>query len=150
MSVGLKQVHQLLSPFSSFLRETASVRHGSSRPGLAKMASMAHRQEVITEALHPLHARFSENPKMSHEKAAKREGIIMKLNRSEGLTCYVDADFTGNWTPEQVLDPRACLSRTGFAIFHANCPIAWHGIPSCKPLSLCQRLRRSMLLFQLQ
>ena len=73
---------------------------------------------------------------MSHEKAAKRvvrylkgtldEGIIMKPDRSQGLTCYVDADFAGNWTPDQALDPRACLSRTGFVIFYANCPIIWH------------------------
>ena len=53
----------------------------------------------IQFATHQL-ARFSENPKMSHEKAAKRvvrylkgtldEGIIMKPDRSQGLTCYVD------------------------------------------------------------
>ena len=54
------------------------------------------------------------------------EGIIMKPDRSQGLTCYVDADFAGNWTPDQALDPRACLSRTGFVIFYVNCPIAWH------------------------
>ena len=59
-------------------------------------------------------------------KGTLDEGIIMKPDRSEGLTCYVDADFAGNWTPEQALDPRACSSRTGFVIFHANCPIAWH------------------------
>ncbi len=89
----------------------------------------------IQFATHQL-ARFSENPKLSHEKAAKRvvrylkatatEGIIMKPDHSQGLTCYVDADFTGNWSPEQALDPRACLSRTGYIIFYANCPIIWH------------------------
>ena len=73
---------------------------------------------------------------MSHEKAAKRiarclkraidQGIAMKPDRSQGLTCYVDADFAGNWTQEQALDPRACLSRTGCVIFYANCPIIWH------------------------
>ena len=51
---------------------------------------------------------------------------FMKPDRSQGLTCYVDADFAGNWTPDQALDPRACLSRTGFVIFCANCPIVWH------------------------
>ena len=67
----------------------------------------------IQFATHQL-ARFSENPKMSHEKAAKLvmqhfkgtldEGMIMKPDRSEGLTCCVHADFAGNWTPEQALD----------------------------------------------
>ena len=41
------------------------------------------------------------------------------------ITCYVDADFAGNWTADQALDPRACLSRTGLVIFHANCPVVW-------------------------
>lgn len=50
----------------------------------------------------------------------------MKPDRSQGLTCYVDADFAGNWSPDQALDPRACLSRTGYVIFYANCPIIWH------------------------
>ena len=50
----------------------------------------------------------------------------MKPDRSQGLTCYVDAHFAGNWTPDQAADPRACLSRTGYVIFYANCPIIWH------------------------
>ena len=50
----------------------------------------------------------------------------MKPNHSQGLTCYIDANFAGNWTPEEALDPRACLSRTGYIIFYANCPIIWH------------------------
>ena len=84
---------------------------------------MASARPEIQFAMHQL-ACFSEDPKMSHEKAAKRvvrcskgtldEGIIVKPDRSEGLTCYVDATFSGNWMSEQVLDPRACLSRTGF------------------------------------
>ena len=49
----------------------------------------------------------------------------MKPDRTQGLTCYVDADFAGNWTSDQASDPRACLSRTGFVIFHANCPVTW-------------------------
>ena len=49
----------------------------------------------------------------------------MKPDRTQGLTCYVDADFAGNWTADQALDPRACLSRTGFVIFYANCPVVW-------------------------
>ena len=49
----------------------------------------------------------------------------MTPDSSKGLECYVDADFAGTWTPEQAMDPRACLSRTGFVIFYANCPITW-------------------------
>ena len=89
----------------------------------------------IQYAVHQL-ARFSANPKRSHEVAAKRvirylkstpeKGILLRPDRKQGLTCYVDADFAGNWSSDQALDPRACLSRTGYVIFYANCPITWH------------------------
>ncbi|KAL7527531.1 hypothetical protein ACHAWF_002216 [Thalassiosira exigua] len=45
---------------------------------------------------------------------------------SRGLECYVDADFDGGWKdgdhdqPEPVM-----LSRTGFVILCAGCPITW-------------------------
>ena len=89
----------------------------------------------ISHAVHQL-ARFSQDPKRSHETAAKRvvrclkstlnEGIIMKPDKTQGLTCCVDADFAGNWSADQALDPKACLSRTGHVIFCADCPIIWH------------------------
>ena len=53
------------------------------------------------------------------------EGIILKPDKTQGLTCYVDADYAGEWTVDRALDPRACLSRTGYVIFYANCPIIW-------------------------
>ena len=80
-------------------------------------------------------ARFCNEPKLSHEIAAKRivrhlkktinEGIILKPDTSKGFECYVDADFAGSWNQDQALDPNACLSRTGYAIFCAGCPIIW-------------------------
>ena len=80
-------------------------------------------------------AQFSKDPKKSHEVAAKQivrylhqtkdQGIIPKPNKKLGLECYVNADFAGGWEPDQALDPRACLSRTGYVIFYANCLIIW-------------------------
>ena len=80
-------------------------------------------------------ARFSEDPKKSHKIAAKRivrylhgtrdKGITLRPNKKLGLECYVDTDFAGGWEPDQALDPRACLSGTGYVIFYANCPIIW-------------------------
>ena len=49
----------------------------------------------------------------------------MRPNKKLGLECYVDANFAGGWEPDQALNPRACLSRTGYIIFYANCPIIW-------------------------
>ena len=80
-------------------------------------------------------ARFSDDPKHSNEVAAKRivrylkvtpdEGIILKPDKTQGLTCYVNANYAGEWTPDRAMDPRACLSQTRYVIFYANCPIIW-------------------------
>ena len=80
-------------------------------------------------------ARFCNDPKHSHEVGAKRivrclkgtvnEGIILKPDTKKGFECFVDADFAGSWSPDQALDPAACLSRTGYIIFFAGCPLIW-------------------------
>jgi hypothetical protein len=80
-------------------------------------------------------ARFCEQPKMSHEKAVKRivrylrrtmdKGLMMTVDRSKGVECYVDADFAGSFHKERPMNPRDCLSRTGFIVKYANCPIVW-------------------------
>lgn len=80
-------------------------------------------------------ARFSHNPRRSHEDALKRIGRYLKGTIEEGLVlrptdnldidCYVDADFAGLWPHEDKLDPSCVKSRTGFAICVANCPVVW-------------------------
>ena len=80
-------------------------------------------------------ARFSSNPKLSHERAIKRivrylkgtkdKGIILKPNPSEGVKCYVDADFAGGYSSETCQDSVAVFSRTGYVIFYYGCPIVW-------------------------
>ena len=80
-------------------------------------------------------ARFCIDPKLSHERAIKRigryllgckdKGIIFKPDISKGVECYVDADFAGGW-PQADADNADCvLSRTGFVVFYAGCPIFW-------------------------
>lgn len=80
-------------------------------------------------------ARFVSDPKMSHEKAVKRiirylkrtrdKGIIMQVDKSKGIECFVDADFAGGYQKENTSNPRDCLSRTGYIIKYAGCPIVW-------------------------
>ena len=62
---------------------------------------------------------------MRYLRRTKDQGIILKPNKKLRLECYVDADFASGWEPDQALDPRACLSQTGYVIFYANCPIIW-------------------------
>lgn len=80
-------------------------------------------------------ARFSANPKLSHERALKRlvrylkgtadKGIVFKPNQSAGIQCYVDADFAGGYSTETSDEPVSVFSRTGYVIFYMGCPICW-------------------------
>ena len=80
-------------------------------------------------------ARFSVNPMRSHELAVMRlgrylcnncdRGIVYKVDKSKGIEVYVDADFAGGWSCADSDNADNVLSRTGFTICYANCPIIW-------------------------
>jgi len=80
-------------------------------------------------------ARFNAYPKLCHEKAIKRicryllgtkdKGIIFRPDPTKGLECHVDADFAGGWSSGDTTNPESVLSRTGFIISYAGCPIFW-------------------------
>ena len=80
-------------------------------------------------------ARFSQDPKMSHEKAVKRivrylkrtqdQGLILTVDQSKGIECYVDPDFAGGYDKKDPDNPRDYLSRTGYVVKYAGCPIVW-------------------------
>jgi len=80
-------------------------------------------------------ARFSQDPKLSHElailrivkylKATREKGLIFKPDSSKSLDCYVDADFAGSWSHADVQDASSVLSRSGYVIMFARCPIMW-------------------------
>ncbi len=44
---------------------------------------------------------------------------------SRSIECYVDADFAGGWASGDTSNPESVLSRTGFVIMYAGCPIYW-------------------------
>ena len=85
----------------------------------------------------PVHqmARFCNYPKLSHEQAITRigrylpgsrdKGINYKVDLSKGLECYVDADFAGGWDQTDPHDVSNLMSRLGFIIKYADCPIYW-------------------------
>jgi hypothetical protein len=52
-------------------------------------------------------------------------GIIYKVDKSKGLKVYADADFAGGWSVADLENSDNVLSRTGFIICYANCPIVW-------------------------
>ena len=101
--------------------------------GMLEYLQLTSRPEIAF-ATHQC-ARFNGNPKLCHEKAVKRickyllgtidKGIIYRPDSSLGLECHVDADFAGGWTTETSANPEVVLSRTGFVISYAGCPIFW-------------------------
>ena len=74
----------------------------------------------ISMAVHQC-ARFSQHPKLSHEREVKRivryllgakdKGIIFGPDPNRGLECFVDADFSGGWNKEEPEAPEKVLSR---------------------------------------
>ena len=91
----------------------------------------------IAYAVHQC-ARFCNNPKRSHEQAVKRvlrylltvrkldnPGIIFHPNIEQSIVAYVDASFVGEWNREWSEEPSSVLSRSGYVVLYANCPIIW-------------------------
>ena len=83
----------------------------------------------ISMAVHQC-ARFSADPKLSHERAVKRFARYILGTKSKGISfkgiqCYVDADFAGGWNREDPSNPENVLSRTGYIVFYAGCPMMW-------------------------
>ena len=105
------------------------------RGGVGMLSYLANsvRPEIMM-AVHQT-ARFSVNPMRSHELAVMRigrylcdnceRGITYKVDRSKGIEVYVDADFAGGWSCADSNNADNVLSRTGFVICYANCPLIW-------------------------
>ena len=101
----------------------------------------------IAMAVHQC-TRFSQNPKLSHERAVKRigryllgtkdRGICSVPDPKKGLECYVDADFTGGWNKEDPHAAESVLSRTGFVIFYAGYPIVFVSMQTTIALSTAE------------
>ena len=80
-------------------------------------------------------ARFSVDPMRSHELAIMRicrylvdspeRGMRYRVDKDKGLEVYVDADFAGGWSAADSSNADNVLSRTGFVICYANCPVMW-------------------------
>ena len=86
----------------------------------------------ISMAVHQC-ARFAINPMLSYERAVirigryllgtKTRGVILRPDKYRGVECYVDADFAGGWAKSNPDDADNILSKTGYAIFYADCPL---------------------------
>ena len=93
-------------------------------------------------------AQFVSNPNSTHQKAVKHlcryllgtrdKGLILRP-KDHCLTAYIDADFAGLWHKDFAHQHKTALSRTGFIICYANCPIIWTSkLQSEVALSTCE------------
>ena len=83
-------------------------------------------------------ARFCIAPKLSHERAVNRIGRYLKATKDKeiiftpdgdkGLECYVDANFAGGWDKADSGNPEVVLSKTGYVLMYANCPVLFCSI----------------------
>ena len=83
----------------------------------------------------PQAARFSVEPKLSHERAIHRivkylvgtkdKGLVFRPNKDLGVVCHVDAGFAGLWNKLDAESPTLVLSRTGYVIQYCGCPLVW-------------------------
>jgi hypothetical protein len=55
----------------------------------------------------------------------RKRGIIYKPDKTNGLECYVDANFAGGWSQAVADNAENVLSHTGYVLMYANCPILW-------------------------
>jgi hypothetical protein len=59
------------------------------------------------------------------DESTSTRGIVYTPKPELGLECFVDADFAGGWTQADADNPDNVLSRTGYVIRYAGCPIGW-------------------------
>ena len=93
-----------------------------------------HSRPDIAFAVHQC-ARFTFNPRQSHEEAAKHtvryligtrdQGLIINPSNDVSIDLFVDADFAGLLAFEDKQDPNSVCSRTGFTIMIGNTPVIW-------------------------
>ena len=50
---------------------------------------------------------------------------MLSVNKDKGIECFVHADFAGGVTKGNTTNPRDYLSRTGYVVKYAGCPIVW-------------------------
>ena len=100
-------------------------------------------------------ARFCNDPRHSHEQAVKRilrylistrrnqrgedckiQGILYRPDKNRSIDTYIDASFAGEWNTSWSDDPLSVMSRNGYVILYANCPIIW-----------CSKLQTDIALF---
>ena len=80
-------------------------------------------------------ARFCNDPHQKHKDAVKQiccyflrikdKDLVLSSDKSRGLECFVDADWSGSWQDCSSNNPLSANSRSEYVIMYAGCPIIW-------------------------
>ena len=58
-------------------------------------------------------------------KRDTNQGIIYRPDKSKCVDVFVDASFAGEWNKAWSEEPTSVMSRTGYVVKYASCPIIW-------------------------
>ena len=58
-------------------------------------------------------------------KRTRLNRLVLRPDSSKSMECYVDASFANGWSTGDPTDRTSVLSRTGYVIKFADCPILW-------------------------
>ena len=59
------------------------------------------------------------------EKKDEYAGLLLTIDKSKSIEVFVDASFAGDWNKSWSNEPSSVLSRTGYVLLYAGCPIIW-------------------------
>ena len=65
-------------------------------------------------------------------KGTKDKGTILRPNRDKGSEVFVDADFAGNWDPNEYEDCDTARSSQDMATTSPTQDVLYFGNPNCK------------------
>jgi len=78
-------------------------------------------------------AKFCISSKLSYKRVVRRigkylkatvgKGMIFKPDGRRSLEWYTDADFFWGWDKADLGNPEVVLSKTGYMLMYANCPV---------------------------
>jgi len=104
------------------------------RKGIGKMLYLEKSTRPdITYAVHQC-TWYASDPKVEHAQAVRWIAWYLKGTRDKGLIlhpsehsfeCFANAEFAGNWDPQDTSNPDTARSRSGFIIKYAGCPVLW-------------------------
>jgi hypothetical protein len=90
--------------------------------------------------------------------STKEQGMIYRPDCLKGIEVYIDADFAGEWDPDDPMNTESIYSRTGYVICYAGCPVYWRSklqtevalsTAEAEYMALLQALRATLLTLNL-